>query len=175
MPAKRLASMVLPEPGGPIISTLWPPAAATSSARLAVVCPRTSRKSGSRRRRAPWPLRDCETGVNSPGRVSKRDHFGQVPHAEHAHALDDGRFGGIVGGHDQVGDALLARADGDRKRAAHRPHGAIERQFADEEMLVGVRTAPIAPRMPMAIGRSKPAPSLRTLAGARLMVTRLLG
>jgi len=46
MPAKRFASMVLPEPGGPIINTLWPPAAATSSARLAVVCPRTSRKSG---------------------------------------------------------------------------------------------------------------------------------
>ena len=46
MPARRLASMVLPEPGGPIISTLCAPAAATSSARLAVVCPRTSRKSG---------------------------------------------------------------------------------------------------------------------------------
>ena len=34
---------------------------------------------------------------------------------------------------------------------------------------------PIAPRIPSAIGRSNPAPSLRTLAGARLMVTDLLG
>ena len=41
----RLASMVLPEPGGPIIRMLWPPAQATSIARLAVCCPRTSLKS----------------------------------------------------------------------------------------------------------------------------------
>ena len=41
----RLASMVLPEPGGPIIRMLWPPAEATSSARLAVCWPRTSLKS----------------------------------------------------------------------------------------------------------------------------------
>ena len=36
MGGSLLASIVLPEPGGPIIRMLWPPAAATSSARLAV-------------------------------------------------------------------------------------------------------------------------------------------
>ncbi len=36
-------------------------------------------------------------------------------------------------------------------------------------------TVPIAPKIPRAIGRSNPAPSLRTLAGARLIVTLLLG
>ena len=41
----RRANIVLPEPGGPIIRTLCPPAAATSSARFAVLCPRTSEKS----------------------------------------------------------------------------------------------------------------------------------
>jgi magnesium chelatase family protein len=45
MVGMRLASMVLPDPGGPIISMLWPPAQATSRARLAVYCPRTSLKS----------------------------------------------------------------------------------------------------------------------------------
>src|SRR5204863_8578204 len=40
-----LASMVLPDPGGPIIRMLCPPAQATSSARFAVCCPRTSLKS----------------------------------------------------------------------------------------------------------------------------------
>ena len=45
MVGMRRASMVLPEPGGPIIRTLCPPAQATSSARLAWVCPRTSAKS----------------------------------------------------------------------------------------------------------------------------------
>lgn len=43
----RRASIVLPEPGEPIISTLWPPAAAISSARLATRCPLTSLKSAS--------------------------------------------------------------------------------------------------------------------------------
>ncbi len=52
-----------------------------------------------------------------------------------------------------------------RRRAKARPQaGAVE-----------APTAPMAPRMPTAIGRSNPAPSLRTLAGARLMVTVLLG
>jgi len=36
---RRWASMVLPAPGGPIMRTLWPPAAATVSARS---WPRTS-------------------------------------------------------------------------------------------------------------------------------------
>ena len=34
-PGRRWASIDLPEPGGPMNSRLWPPAAAISSARLA--------------------------------------------------------------------------------------------------------------------------------------------
>src|SRR5256885_3478158 len=45
-PAKRAASIDLPVPGGPTISTLWPPAAATSSARFVCACPFTSARSG---------------------------------------------------------------------------------------------------------------------------------
>ena len=45
IPAARFAIIVLPEPGGPVISTLCPPAAAISSARRARACPRTSAKS----------------------------------------------------------------------------------------------------------------------------------
>jgi len=40
MVGMRLASMVLPEPGGPIINMLWPPAQAISMARLAVLLAR---------------------------------------------------------------------------------------------------------------------------------------
>ena len=47
MPGRRRASSVLPLPGGPTKSRLWPPAAATSSARLARSCPCTSARSGS--------------------------------------------------------------------------------------------------------------------------------
>jgi hypothetical protein len=39
MPGNRRASIVLPAPGGPIISRLCPPAAATSSARRANAWP----------------------------------------------------------------------------------------------------------------------------------------
>ena len=45
-PTSRCASIDLPVPGGPTSSTLCPPAAATSSARLAMAWPLTSRRSG---------------------------------------------------------------------------------------------------------------------------------
>ena len=38
----RCASIDLPPPGGPTISTLWPAAAATSNARFVVSCPLNS-------------------------------------------------------------------------------------------------------------------------------------
>jgi len=40
------------------------------------------------------------------------------------------------GGNDQVGNALLARADGDGERAAHGAYGAIERELADEDVAI---------------------------------------
>ena len=52
MEVMRLASMLLPAPGGPTMSMLCPPAAATSSARLTLAWPLTSAKSGPPARRA---------------------------------------------------------------------------------------------------------------------------
>ena len=46
IPGRRRASMDLPEPGGPDMSTLWPPAAAISKARFTCSWPFTSAKSG---------------------------------------------------------------------------------------------------------------------------------
>ena len=63
MVASRRASMVFPAPGGPSISTLWAPAAAISSARLAWACPRTSAKSAA----AP-----AGSGVESGSRTKGR-------------------------------------------------------------------------------------------------------
>ena len=67
-PAKRCASMDLPEPGGPTIKRPWPPAAAISSARRAAVWPFTSARSGP-----PVGLRGgcaCSTAQPSLGRGS---------------------------------------------------------------------------------------------------------
>jgi hypothetical protein len=46
-PGSLAAIIDLPEPGGPMNSRLWPPAAAISSARLAFSWPFTSRRSGA--------------------------------------------------------------------------------------------------------------------------------
>ena len=46
-PAKRCANIDLPDPGGPLSNTWWPPAAAISRARLAAAWPLTSDKSPS--------------------------------------------------------------------------------------------------------------------------------
>ncbi len=46
IPGRHAASSDLPAPGGPIISRLCPPAAAISSARLALSCPLTCLRSG---------------------------------------------------------------------------------------------------------------------------------
>ena len=45
-PGRQAASSDLPAPGGPLISRLWPPAAAISSARLATSWPLTCARSG---------------------------------------------------------------------------------------------------------------------------------
>ena len=44
----REASIVLPDPGGPIMSRPRPPTAATWNARFSYSCPATSAKSGER-------------------------------------------------------------------------------------------------------------------------------
>ena len=46
MEGSRLAIILLPQPGLPMRMMLWPPAAATSKARLTFSCPLTSAKSG---------------------------------------------------------------------------------------------------------------------------------
>jgi hypothetical protein len=50
-PGSLLARMVFPDSGGPIIMTLWPPAAGVSRAGLAFSWSRTSLKSVSANRR----------------------------------------------------------------------------------------------------------------------------
>ncbi len=177
MPARRFASMVLPEPGGPIISTLWPPAAATSSARCAPSSGRAHRGNPARIAASSTcgrAIRLCRGEFLGPRQ--QRHHFGQMPHAvdiaPRAPPPPRPRF-------------RRARSDSGSPDRARKPPPKARRAPAGWRHRAKVRppagagrdrcTAPIAPRMPIAMGRSNPAPSLRTLAGARLMVTRLCG
>src|ERR1035438_5411058 len=159
IPGKRLASIVLPEPGGPIISTLCAPAAATSSARFAVVCPRTSRKS-----RLLLSLATCAalavptTGWNCSGLWSNDTasvrcftentrtpstmaasaalsggtiRF-RIPLRPAADAFHHGGLGGIIRRNNQIPDSLAPRRHRHREHSTNRSHAAIQRQFADE-------------------------------------------
>src|ERR1035437_743555 len=68
------------------------------------------------------------------GAGEQGDHLGQVTDTIHVDAFDHGGLGGVFGGNDQVGDALLASADCDGQRTAHGADGAIEGELADEDV-----------------------------------------
>ena len=90
-PGRRLASIVLPAPGGPTSSRLWPPAAATSSARRPSACPCTSARSGSSRasrRRGGGRT----TARGSDGVIQHVHRFLQRVDRQHAQAFDDRRL-----------------------------------------------------------------------------------
>ena len=61
------------------------------------------------------------------GLFQERDRFGQVAHSKYRYPVGHRCFGGIIGRNQQVADAPLLGARRDRKRAAHRTHGSIER------------------------------------------------
>ena len=62
--------------------------------------------------------------------------FRQAFHAVHVHSLDDGRLARIFHRDDQVGDAVLAGAHRYGQCAANGAEGAIERQFAHQDVAV---------------------------------------
>ena len=177
MPAKRFASIALARSRRPdhqhdcarrprpLRERAWPSS-----------CPRTSRKSGSGgriRRRA----RRCvgTAGWNSSGRVSRATTSASDLHPKYAARPPPPpplpRFRPARSGsecHDR------ARTPPPRARRARRAprHRARARR---SEYGPAPEPFPWRPACPTAMGRSNPAPSLRTLAGARLMVNALLG
>ena len=138
MEGRRLASMVLPEPGGPIMRMLWLPAAATSSARLAVCWPRTSLKvDGELLQLAEQLLGGDAKGLAlddaDDGGVEQLEHIEERGDGIDVDAFDDGGFGGVGGGQDEVGDAFFAGQDGDGQHAGDGAHAAVEAELADQE------------------------------------------
>ena len=82
MPGKRRSIALLPVPGGPVNSRLWPPAAATVSASFGVVWPRRSPRSGSR-----GTVTSDRAGVGGDGRL----HLG-VGEVDHVVVFDKVNF-----------------------------------------------------------------------------------
>ena len=137
-PPSRRASIVLPAPGGPMRSRLCPPAAATSSARRASSCPRTSARSPSRRWRGI-----CGTAALARRRARIRRAFnassasGQRSHRRRrsGHRRRTPRRA-FCGGSSRRVQPEAPGGDGNRQHAADGVDAAVERQLAEHERVV---------------------------------------
>ena len=174
--ANRRASMVLPAPGGPTMKTLWPPAAATSRARRAGAWPRTSDRS-------------TEPVAGSGGGASGGSGGSDVA----AQAADDlpaigapttrrpstcAASSALANGTTTPASPAPGRGDRDRQHARRRHRarpGGTARRRTPSPATARPGTCAVAASTPMAIGRSRPGPSLRRLTGDRFTTTRRSG
>ena len=134
---RRLASIVFPAPGGPTMITLWPPAAATSSARLTCVLAlhvaevdvvvRLGAKDGLADRPA--------AGAMLPLAAQELERLGQRRDRNDVDALDHRRLARIVGRQQEAAQPA-ARAPpaaiGSAPRTDFDP--AVERQLAEDRV-----------------------------------------
>ena len=176
MPGSARASIVFPTPGDPTRSRLCPPAAATSRARFACTWPRISDRSV-----APTGAPasgQSGSGISSgvpPDRTRaallrlRTDRTRSPPRPCASRAFSGGRTIARR-------PALSAATATGRTPVTPRvvPSSASSPTKATRPRRRG-STWPTAARMPTAIGRSNPAPSFLTSAGARLTVTRSIG
>ena len=171
-PGRRRASIVLPEPGGPDINRLCPPAAAITSARLARGWPRTSPRSGwvcpalgaagdgkgpgsrSPRSSPTTSSRERTPTMSTPGTAAASL---TLPHGTNSRLLPCAR---------QLMASAIAprtgRTEASRPSSPTKPHPSS----------AAAGTCPSAVRRATATGRSKPDPDLGRSAGARLTVIR---
>ena len=174
---RRLAAIDLPLPGGPIMSTLWPPAAATSSARFSARWPRSWAKSspsgGSAASQSPGvqPLGHGRA-VAAPGmrRARARCRPGPRPGRRPAPPPPALSGGTTIPSHPAVAAAsAIAIAPRTRRTDPSRPSSP---QNAWPARRSG-GACPEAASSAAASARSKAGPALRRSAGARFTVIRL--
>ena len=166
----RRASIVLPEPGGPIIITLCPPAAAISNARLTCICPFTSAKSsayslccasasivGSMGFISNCPLSSAATCCNEPTGITS------IPSTTAAStAFSSGTY--IRRNPRSRASAVMGNTPFTPRTS---PLSESSPTNATSSSDSGI-TCCIAAKIATAIGKSNPEPSLRRSAGARL-------
>ena len=179
MPGSRRASIVLPPPGGPSMSIEWPPAAATSSARRAAPCPRTSARSGPR---APSPLARRAW-------ASSRTGDGSVRPSRRSTAARRVAGPRISTPRTSVASAALPRGTTSRRHPWRAACSAIASAPGTGRSDPSSASSPTAPaptseagatwpdahRMASASGRSYCGPALRRSAGARFATIRRAG
>jgi len=191
MPGTVLASSVFPEPGGPIMTMLCPPARASSRPRRASICPRTSARSGpgsgpghpNRSRPAPATPSSVASAASStragrlralPRRFSRSSVAASDRVEAPATSIRPASPASV-----KPSDGTTTRPTRRRARAAtigRRP--GIERSSPPRDNSPRTAHRPLATtcsdptRIPSAIARSSEAPLLRSSAGARFTVIR---
>ena len=168
----RRASIVFPVPGGPTMSTAWPPAAAISSARLAMGWPATSAMSAPS---SGSVVRHDGTGA---GRSSRRRQstssasVGVVLDRMLETRLASGMFGGGSTSVGAAGVRARSLATGSTPRTGRSEPSSPSSPRATMPSVAPCRSWPVATSRPNAMGRSNAVPSFFVSAGARLTVTR---
>ena len=175
----RFANMVLPEPGGPIMMTLCPPAAAISKARLMLSCPLTSAKSYSYWLR--WLANSARVSTMvcsnsfSPLKWSITCLTLSAPYTSRLLTMAASRafsLGIII----PLSFCLLASiAMGNTPLIGRRLPSSDNSPITTYLSNSSARTSPLAARIPIAIVRSYAAPSFLISAGAIFTTTRLPG
>src|SRR4051794_25944314 len=180
------ARSVLPTPGGPLRRRPWPPASATSSARRASTCPRTSDRSGTATstavtvltRSAVEPPEMLTCGIGTGTRRGRRTRI--------AAAASDKAVTPVTRSPSTSRTSATAAS-----ATTIRPTPWAARAAAIGRIPGTVRTSPVSDssptnptvaepgrtcsepsRIPIAIARSIEAPDFRRSAGARLIVIR---
>ena len=182
-PARRCASIDLPVPGGPTISRLSPPAAATSSARLAAAWPLARRAGRAAARSTPRAAAGAAAAARRRRR-RRRAGSARTTSADGARRAPRGRRPAPTRRRSPAAaPACARRRRGVRRRASAmasaprtgRSSPASESSPANSKRSSRAASSwPAAARMPSAIGRSKRPDSFGRSAGARFTVTRLL-
>ena len=172
IPGKRRASIVLPVPGGPPSSRLWPPAAAISSARRARSWPRTSARSGC----TGEGTRPFEGGSYGGGSPSPRRYATASARCLSGTASTPASS---ASGADWAGQSRrpMPARRAPSAAAMTPPTGLTLPSSASSPTAAQPASASgsiwrVAARIARAMGKSKPEPSLRRPAGARLTVIR---
>ena len=172
-PDRRLASIVLPAPGGPTNSRWWPPAAATSSARRACGWPRTSAMSCSSGSTHTTPdVSSCSGHDAAPVSAStsrSRRATGRITPRPTTRASVTASAGTTQS--PSAWTPTIGATPGTRRIDPSRPSSpqkASSRTASD-----GITSK--ATSSPTAIAKSSPEPVLRYTGGARLTVIFLSG
>ncbi len=170
---KWRANNVFPEPGGPTSSTLWPPAAAISKARLACSCPAMSLKS----QLLTVADRGCAGGVTvelSPS--SARCSNERLPAATRESPCTNIASRMLASGTTNSNLAFFAkRAIGNAPGMGRIAPSSDSSPAKTRPTIADAFSCPEATKSPTAMGKSKPDPSLRKSAGAKLTVIRRIG